>query len=350
MPSGRSFGGFCYFCNAAIAANYLSRHGRVAILDIDYHHGNGQQDIFYERDDVLTVSIHGHPSFAYPYFTGFADETGRGRGAGFNLNIPLAETITPEEHRAAIARGLRRIDRHDPDFLVLSLGYDTAKGDPTGTWSNRAEDFREIGRMIGAAGLPVLVVQEGGYRVRTLGINARQFFTGLAEGILAAPPRRRKAPRPEPAAARDITWRDAVTAEDAARIRALVTATGMFSPAEIDIAGELVEERVTRGRASGYEFVIAERGGEIAGYACWGPTPGTRGTFDLYWIAVAPSAQRAGLGREILARVEKAVRAAGGERLVAETSARPDYAPHPRLLPAQRLSQGGRDPRLLRPG
>ncbi len=323
----RTFGGFCYFCNAAIAANFLSKHGRVAILDIDYHHGNGQQDIFYERDDVLTVSIHGHPSFAYPYFTGFADETGRGRGAGFNLNIPLPETITPEEHRAAIARGLKRIARHDPDFLVLALGYDTAKGDPTGTWSNRAEDFREIGRMIGAAGLPTLVVQEGGYRVRTLGANARRFFTGLAEGCLSAKPRKPRPARPAPAPTADLVWREAVAAEDAPRIRALATATGMFSSAEIDIAGELVEERVARGRASGYEFVIAERGGEIMGYACYGPTPGTRGTFDLYWIAVAPSAQREGLGREILARVESAVQAAGGERLVAETSSTERYAP-----------------------
>lgn len=322
----RTFGGFCYFCNAAIAANFLSKRGRVAILDIDYHHGNGQQDIFYERDDVLTVSIHGHPSFAYPYFTGFADETGRGRGAGFNLNIPLPETITPEEHRAAIARGLRRIARHNPAFLVLALGYDTAKGDPTGTWSNRAEDFREIGRMIGAAGLPTLVVQEGGYRVRTLGVNARHFFEGLAEGRRSAPPRRRRT-APDAAPGAGLRWRRVVTADDAARIRALAAATGMFSPAEIDIAGELVDERMARGPASGYEFIIAERDGEIAGYACYGATAGARGTFDLYWIAVAPEMQRGGLGREILARAENAVREAGGERLVAETSGSERYAP-----------------------
>ncbi|MGB6346872.1 MAG: hypothetical protein WBF40_05875, partial [Methyloceanibacter sp.] len=178
----RNFGGFCYFNNAAIAANLLSRYGRVAILDIDYHHGNGQQEIFYARSDVLTVSIHGHPSFAYPYFTGFRDETGIGPGAGFNLNIPLAEHITPEQHRNAVAESLRRIRRFSPAFLVLSLGFDTARGDPTGTWSNRARDFEQLGRMIGEQGYSTLVVQEGGYRVRTLGINARNFFVGLVAG------------------------------------------------------------------------------------------------------------------------------------------------------------------------
>ena len=137
----RTFGGFCYFNNAAIAANMLSRYGRVAMLDIDYHHGNGQQEIFYTRSDVLTVSIHGHPSFAYPYFTGFRDETGIGPGAGYNLNLPLPEHITPEQHRNAVAEALRRIRRFAPAFLVVSAGFDTARGDPTGTWSNRARDF-----------------------------------------------------------------------------------------------------------------------------------------------------------------------------------------------------------------
>ena len=106
-----AFGGFCYFNNAAIAANLLARYGKVAILDIDYHHGNGQQEIFYNRADVLTVSVHGHPSFAYPYFAGFRDETGIGAGAGYNFNIPLPEHITPEQHRNAIAEALRRVKR-----------------------------------------------------------------------------------------------------------------------------------------------------------------------------------------------------------------------------------------------
>jgi len=327
----RTFGGFCYFSSAAIAANYLARHGPVAILDIDYHHGNGQQDIFYERRDVLTVSVHGDPRFAYPYFTGFRDERGRGHGAGYNLNIPLPETITPEQHREAIARGLRRIARHDPAFLVVAVGYDTGKGDPTGTWANTPADFRLLGRMIGEAGHRTLVVQEGGYRVRTLGANARSFFTGLAAGVAAArlKPARRVAAKPAAAGsgADGLTWREAVTAEDAARVRRLVEGTGMFSADEADIAVELVEERVARGRASGYEFVIAEEAGRLAGYACWGPTPATRGTIDLYWIVVGAERQGRGLGRQILARTEAAARQSGGQRLYVDTSGTGKYAP-----------------------
>jgi acetoin utilization deacetylase AcuC-like enzyme/GNAT superfamily N-acetyltransferase len=326
----RTFGGFCYFCNAAVSANYLAKHGRVAILDIDYHHGNGQQDIFYDRRDVLTVSIHGDPSFAYPYFTGFRDERGRGAGAGFNLNIPLGETITPEEHRAAVARALRRIARHDPAYLVVAVGYDSAKGDPTGTWANTASDFHRLGQLIGEAGYPTVVIQEGGYRVRTLGVNARHFFTGLAEGVAgaaaavkSAAPRRAARPRHTSV---ELSWREAVTAEDAAHIRDLVAGTGMFSAAEIDIAAELVEARVARGRESGYEFVLAMEDGRLAGYACYGLTPATKGTIDLYWIVVGAGRQRRGLGRDILARTEQAARQIGGRRLYAETSGTGKYA------------------------
>jgi acetoin utilization deacetylase AcuC-like enzyme/GNAT superfamily N-acetyltransferase len=187
----RAFGGFCYFNSTAIAAHFLARHGRVAILDIDYHHGNGQQDIFYARDDVLTVSIHGHPRFAYPYFTGFGDERGSGPGLGHNLNLPLPETITPERYGEALARAVGRIQRFRPAFLVVALGLDTARGDPTGSWPLGARDFEANGRLIGELKLPTLVVQEGGYRTRTLGANARHFFTGLAQGAfsLPAPPR-----------------------------------------------------------------------------------------------------------------------------------------------------------------
>jgi acetoin utilization deacetylase AcuC-like enzyme len=178
----RTFGGFCYLNNAAIAADYLSENGRVALLDIDYHHGNGQQDIFWRRSDVLTVSIHGDPDFAYPYFTGFADECGEGAGAGYNVNLPLPEKVDGARYRTALIKSLSLIREFDPAFLVVSLGLDPAKGDPTGTWSLVAADFRENGRLIGAAGWPVLVVQEGGYRTRTLGVNARSFFQGLLDG------------------------------------------------------------------------------------------------------------------------------------------------------------------------
>ncbi len=180
----KAFGGFCYFNSAALAAERLSRQGRVAALDIDYHHGNGTQDIFYRRADVLTLSIHGHPRYAYPYFTGFEEERGVGEGEGFNRNYPLAETISPDAYREVLGRALRKITRFGPSFLVLALGLDTARGDPTGTWSLSPRDFQECGRMIGSLGLPTVVVQEGGYRTRSLGVNARWFFQGLVETAL----------------------------------------------------------------------------------------------------------------------------------------------------------------------
>jgi acetoin utilization deacetylase AcuC-like enzyme len=190
----RSFGGFCYFNNNAVAAQHLRDFGRVAILDLDYHHGNGQQDIFYRRSDVLTVSIHGHPAFAYPYFSGFRDERGEGEGEGFNLNLPLPETVDGEKYRTTLSVALQRIRDFRPVFLIVALGFDTARGDPTGTWSLTPRDFELNGRRLGELGLPTLVVQEGGYRSRTLGVNARRFFEGIAATHFAPLPERR-APR-----------------------------------------------------------------------------------------------------------------------------------------------------------
>lgn len=172
------FGGFCYFNNASIAANFLSKYGKVAILDIDYHHGNGHQQIFYSRKDVFTVSIHGNPSFAYPYFTGFADEQGEGEGLGYNVNFPLKEAVTGQEYFGYLKKAIKKIKAFDPNYLVVSLGFDPAKGDPTGTWSLLAADFKNNGAEIGKLPFPVLFVQEGGYKNRTLGINARNFFDG----------------------------------------------------------------------------------------------------------------------------------------------------------------------------
>jgi len=177
-----SFGGFCYFNSAAVAAHYLSAYGKVAILDIDYHHGNGHQIIFYKRLDVLVVSIHGDPAFAYPYFSGFADERGEGAGSGYNINIPLPEKVDGEAYRKTLTRAVKNIARFQPDFLVVSLGLDTAKEDPTGTWSLEAVDFEAIGRMIGSLHLPNLIVQEGGYDTRVLGINVSNFLNGLWSG------------------------------------------------------------------------------------------------------------------------------------------------------------------------
>ncbi|HOQ97396.1 MAG TPA: acetylpolyamine amidohydrolase [Anaerolineae bacterium] len=179
----RAFGGFCYLNSTAIAAHYLSAEGRVAVLDLDYHHGNGTQEIFYERADVLTVSIHGQPSFAYPYFSGFAGEKGRGAGEGYNLNLPLPEEVDGAAYSQALQKALARVRRFEPQFVVVALGLDTAKHDPTGTWALTGEDLEANGRMVGELRLPTLVVQEGGYYTRSLGRNALCFLRGLwAEG------------------------------------------------------------------------------------------------------------------------------------------------------------------------
>jgi acetoin utilization deacetylase AcuC-like enzyme/L-amino acid N-acyltransferase YncA len=349
----RTFGGFCYFNNGAIAANLLSRYGRVAILDIDYHHGNGQQEIFYIRSDVLTVSIHGHPSFAYPYFSGFRDETGIGPGAGYNLNIPLPEHITPDQHRAAVAEGLRRVRRFAPAFLVVCAGFDTARGDPTGTWPNRARDFEQLGHLIGEQGYSTLVVQEGGYRVRTLGTNVRNFFAGLVTGHSAA---RQVAPAlarslAEKASHRNgLEWRSAVMADDVGRVRSLVASTGFFNAAEVDVAADLVTERLSKGIRSGYHFILAERGRGLVAYACYGPIEGTQGSFDLFWIAVAPEEQRKGLGPQVFSRAETAMRKAGAKRIYVDTSSSDRYAPTRGFYQRMGFAEEARLPDFYAPG
>ncbi len=179
----RVYGGFCYFDNAAIAAHALSASGTVAVLDIDFHHGNGTQEIFYQRADVLTISIHGDPSYAYPYFAGFADERGEGRGEGFNHNFPLPEDVTDEQYLQVLEQALELIESFAPRHLVLSVGLDIAKGDPTGAWSITPDGFERIGGAIAGLALPTLAVQEGGYDTRVLGRNARYFLSGLQRGI-----------------------------------------------------------------------------------------------------------------------------------------------------------------------
>ena len=181
-----TYGGFCYFCNGAIAAQYLATKlgGKIAVLDVDYHHGNGTQDIFYTRSDILTVSIHGHPNFAYPYFSGFADEKGEGEGLGFNHNLPLAEDVHDGRYLEALDEALSLVRRFKPVALVVSLGLDIAKADPTGTWSITPDGLSEIGRRIGSLRYPTLLVQEGGYNIRFLGRNAARLLTGFCAGAL----------------------------------------------------------------------------------------------------------------------------------------------------------------------
>ncbi len=175
-----TYGGFCYFCNGGIAA----RLGKIAVLDVDYHHGNGTQDIFYTRSDILTVSIHGHPNFAYPYFSGFADEKGEGEGLGFNHNLPLAEDVHNGRYLEALDEALAIVRKFKPEALVVSLGLDIAKADPTGTWSVTHEGLYEVGRRIGGLKYPTLLVQEGGYNIRFLGRNAARLLTGFCAGAL----------------------------------------------------------------------------------------------------------------------------------------------------------------------
>lgn len=318
----RAFGGFCYFNNSAIAAQYLCAHGKVAILDVDYHHGNGGQDIFYRRGDVLTVSIHGHPRFAYPYFCGFEDERGEGEGEGFNFNLPLPEAVDGERYRKALAKALLRVEDFKPQFLVVGLGLDPAKGDPTGTWALTVKDFAANGRMIGALGLPLVVIQEGGYRTRTLGKNALGFFRGVVEG-LGQWANSRQVPNHR---LQGVSFRDEVTAGDGQRVRRLVDITGFFHPQEVALAEELVNERLARGDDSGYHFIMAEHYGRLAGYACFGPIPCTASSFDLYWIAVHPDFQGRGLGRRLLTEAERRIKAVGGTRIYVDTSQRVQYA------------------------
>lgn len=317
----RAFGGFCYLNNCAAAAQYLSAHGKVAILDIDYHHGNGQQDIFYRRDDVLTVSLHGHPSFAYPYFTGFDDERGEGLGEGFNLNLPMPEKMDGPGYRKVLAKALQQIKQFHPQFLVVALGLDTSKGDPTGTWQLTTKDFETNGRLIGELGLPTLAVQEGGYRARTLGRNALAFFNGLAATGFHPQDKGRGDTTP----LHGLSWRLNPVPEDVERIRRLVHLTGFFNDEEVAVAAELVEESLTKGDAGGYYFVLAEQYGRLAGYTCYGPIPGTRNSYDLYWIAVHPDFQRKGLGRRLLEKTEKRCRKAGANRIYVDTSQRDQY-------------------------
>jgi acetoin utilization deacetylase AcuC-like enzyme len=186
------YGGFCYFNNAAIAAHALSAEGKVAVLDIDFHHGNGTQDIFYDRGDVLTISIHGDPSYAYPYFAGFVDERGVGAGEGCNHNFPLPEDVTDDQYLETLERALTIIEAFAPKALVVSVGLDIAKGDPTGAWTITADGFERIGGALAGLGVPTLAVQEGGYDTRVLGRNARHFVAGLQRGVYERRLERRK--------------------------------------------------------------------------------------------------------------------------------------------------------------
>ena len=175
------FGGYCFLNNAALAAQALRDKGmdRVAILDVDYHHGNGTQAIFYDRADVLFASIHGDPKTEYPFFLGHADETGTGAGAGFNFNLPLPRGTGFAVWREALRLALRRIADFRPQGLVVSLGLDTFEGDPISGFQLATRDFFAVGHEVAGADLPTVFVFEGGYAVAQLGVNAVNVLEGF---------------------------------------------------------------------------------------------------------------------------------------------------------------------------
>jgi len=177
------YGGYCFLNNAAIAAQYLRDQGaeRVAILDIDFHHGNGTQDIFYARDDVLFCSLHGDPEDAFPHFLGYADETGSGPGAGFNRNYPMPPGTSFEQWQEALADALARMVEFSPQYLVVSLGVDAFENDPISFFKLTSPDFLTTGQMIGALDIPTLFVMEGGYDVDEVGTNVVNVLKGFCE-------------------------------------------------------------------------------------------------------------------------------------------------------------------------
>src|SRR5499427_655901 len=166
--------------DVALTAAYLAdRVGRVAVLDVDYHHGNGTQQIFYHRADVLYVSLHADPDRAFPYFIGWADERGAGPGEGFTLNLPLPAGCTNDRYLAALDTALERVAEHAAAALVVSLGPDTYGQDPIADFALSTDVYHEVGRRVAGLGLPTLVLQEGGYFVPKLGENARTWLRGL---------------------------------------------------------------------------------------------------------------------------------------------------------------------------
>ena len=170
--AGRDYaGGYCFINNASVAANWLSAKGRVALLDIDYHCGNGTQDIFYDRHDVLTVSIHADPNFEYPHYAGYADETGAGAGVGFHKNYPLEKGTDDVRYLSALEKALGLIRNFAPSYLIVSAGMDIYADDPLGTIKVTTGGIGEIGRQISALDLPTVIVMEGVYNNDMLGRN-----------------------------------------------------------------------------------------------------------------------------------------------------------------------------------
>jgi len=174
-------GGYCYFNNAAIAAKYIQKNheGNIAILDLDFHHGNGTQDIFYEDSSVLYVSLHGTPEIYFPWIKGFKNEIGEGKGEGYNLNIPLDPNTKIEEYLKLLVTGIKKINEFSPDCLIISLGLDIVEGDIQGGMNIKTEDYKKIGVVIKELNCPLLIVQEGGYDGKKNAEAVINLFDGL---------------------------------------------------------------------------------------------------------------------------------------------------------------------------
>jgi acetoin utilization deacetylase AcuC-like enzyme len=173
------YGGYSYLNGTALAADRLSRSGPVAVLDIDVHHGNGTQHLFYDRADVLTVSIHGDPAFLFPHFSGFEEETGTGPGLQANVNLPLPLKTGDGRYQRTLEGTLERIARFRPAFFVVALGYDAHERDPIGGFALTTPYYETIGRTIRQLDLPTVLVQEGGYGLADLGEIAKAFAVGI---------------------------------------------------------------------------------------------------------------------------------------------------------------------------
>lgn len=176
------FGGYCFLNNAAIAAQAFCDQGaeRVVVLDVDYHHGNGTQAIFYDRPDVFFISLHAHPIQSYPYFLGFEDETGAGNGEGYTRNYPLRVGTNWATYLEHLADALQHITQYSPDALVISLGVDTFEKDPISEFCFTSQDYYSMGEMIAQRSQPTLIVMEGGYAIDEIGINVVNFLQGFA--------------------------------------------------------------------------------------------------------------------------------------------------------------------------
>lgn len=174
------YGGYCFLNNAAVAAQAFADEGkRVALLDVDYHHGNGTQSIFYDRSDIFYISLHADPAYDYPYFSGYADERGVGEGEGFNLNLPLPLGTDWQGYKKALQTASAQIQNFAPDVLLVSLGVDIFVDDPISSFTLQAQDFSELGARLASPGLPTLFVMEGGYAVEALGKNVANVLAGF---------------------------------------------------------------------------------------------------------------------------------------------------------------------------